>query len=99
MLGHRCSPVEHHGLFVSAVVRIKRRRFPASWRLLFLPPPCDPHQNNRLRSHPLHFASTAPLPPPHPSRSKCRGICLLSVMRELSTRMQVECPLSAPSFG
>ena len=37
MLGHRCSRVEEHGLFVSAVGAIKRRRFPASLRLLFLP--------------------------------------------------------------
>ncbi len=37
MLGHRCSRVEEHGLFVSAVARIKRRRFPASLYLLFLP--------------------------------------------------------------
>src|SRR5947207_8096471 len=37
MLGHRCSRVEEHGLFVSAVGAIKRRRFPASLCLLFLP--------------------------------------------------------------
>ena len=36
MLGHRCSRVEEHGLFVSAVGAIKRRRFPASLCLLFL---------------------------------------------------------------
>ncbi len=38
MLGHCCSLVEEHGLFVSAVVRIKRHRFPASLCLLFLAP-------------------------------------------------------------
>jgi hypothetical protein len=37
MLGHRCSRVEQYGLFVSAVGAIKRRRFPASVCLLFLP--------------------------------------------------------------
>ena len=37
MLGHGCSLVEEHGLFVSAVGAIKRRRFPASLCLLFLP--------------------------------------------------------------
>ncbi len=37
MLGHCCSLVEEHGLFVSAVVRIKRRQFPASLCLLFQP--------------------------------------------------------------
>src|SRR5436190_12990066 len=36
MLGHRCSRVEEHGLFVSVVGAIKRRRFPASLCLLFL---------------------------------------------------------------
>src|SRR6266699_3637537 len=38
------------------------------------PPPCQLHRNNRPRSHPLHFASTAPPTLPHLSRAKCRGV-------------------------
>src|SRR5260370_35949786 len=39
------------------------------------PPPCQLHRNNRPRSHPPHFASTASLPPhPSPQSSKVRGL-------------------------
>src|SRR5260221_13118011 len=38
------------------------------------PPPCQLHRATRLRSHPSHFASTAPFPPHHLSRSKCEGV-------------------------
>jgi len=51
------------------------------------PPPHQHHQNLGLRSHSLHFASTAPVPCPHLSRSKCNGFCstppfLLAVSHE-----------------
>ncbi len=58
------------------------------------PPPCHLHRNNRLRSHPLHFASTAPLTPPHLSRSKCSGVCPVSLIPD-SPRMEVLSHLSA----
>ena len=38
------------------------------------PPPCQLHRAIRLRSHPSHFASTAPFTPHHLSRSKCEGV-------------------------
>src|SRR6266567_3991054 len=38
------------------------------------PPPCQLHRATRLRSHPSHFASTAPFTPHHLSRSKCEGV-------------------------
>src|SRR5450759_4845257 len=47
---------------------------PASLCLLFLPHlPWLPHRNNRPRSHPPHFASTASIPThPPPQSSKVR---------------------------
>src|SRR6266567_759904 len=39
------------------------------------PPPYQLHRDNRLRSHPPHFASTASIPTHHLlSRSKCGGL-------------------------
>jgi len=38
------------------------------------PPPCHLHRNSRSRSHPAHFASTAPPTSPHLSRAKCAGV-------------------------
>ncbi|HYT46623.1 MAG TPA: hypothetical protein VEP90_30130, partial [Methylomirabilota bacterium] len=37
-------------------------------------PPCQLHRATRLRSHPWHFASTAPFTSHHLSRSKCEGV-------------------------
>lgn len=42
------------------------------------PPPCQPYRNNRLRSHPQHFASTAFMPTPPPPQS-------IKVLRRIPT--------------
>src|SRR5215471_18755961 len=80
MLGHRCSRVEEHGLFVSAVVRIKRRCFPASWRLLFLSPsmPSPPEQQAPLASS--AFRLDCPTHSAPPQSIKMRRCVLLSAV-------------------
>ncbi len=57
MLGHCCSLVEEHGLFVSTVVRINIRQFYASLCLLFLP---HLHSNSTGTTGPARILRISP---------------------------------------
>ena len=71
MLGHLRSLVEGNGLFC---VRSGVDKAPSCELTPGRPspPPCQLHRATRLRSHPSHFASTAPFHSPPPQSIKMR---------------------------